>query len=205
MPSGYQQVVQTLRKTTKFNDYHVLTDSQTTEPYIREKVDKKVFFGFVNMEGATTDRSSQNSSMLEIECPRECTSSTRRWICTRCGDYVTIKKTKLDPSFCSALVDQRDTKMNYSSVIIQVTDQKTRRKKTLVFNYNDLLPKIRQELQIIKDRDEGRTDIRIYTAIMYLSGKKNEQEVRDALTNLQGLDLVATTRRMIELYLNRNY
>ena len=63
---------------------------------------------------------------------------------------------------------------------------------------------IRKELQDIKDREEGRTDIRIFVAIQVLKGNKTEEEMKDVLSELEGLDLNASTRRRIHLYLNRN-
>ena len=43
----------------------------------------------------------------------------------------------------------------------------------------------------------------MYVAIQVLRGNKTEEEMKDALRNIQGLDLNASTRRMIHLYINR--
>jgi len=98
MPPDYQQVLQTLRKTTKFTNYYVLTDNQGTEPFIRDEKDRKILFGFVDMKEAENNKMPYFTSKFEPKCPQACTQHTRKWICTNCGDYIYEKNSTL---YCS--------------------------------------------------------------------------------------------------------
>ena len=78
------------------------------------------------------------------------------------------------------------------------------REQNQVIDYNALILSIHRHLEQIRIRTEGTTDMRILIAITHLSNRRNEEEIRDALTSLQDLNLDANIRRMIHLYLNRN-
>ena len=201
MPSGYEQVIQTLIKTTKFTDYCAVIDNQGTEPFIRDR-NKRILFGFVNMDGARTGQNSDNASMLEVECLKECTVDTRRWICTKCGNYVSIKENQVKHQylFCSC----GSKKYNDNLLICHHPShqsQKYNGTQNSTLTLEDLLSKIRKKLQKFKIKNKGVVDIKIYIAINYISNKKTEEDIRNALENLNDLALDKNIREMINLYL----
>ena len=203
MPSGHERVIQTLLKTTKFTDCYVVIDNQGTEPFIRDEK-KRILFGFVNMEGAKPGQNS-NSSILEVECPRDCTMNIKRWICTKCGDYVFIKENQIKHQFlfCSCGSKKyRDELLICHHPIHR--PQESNRSQNQNFSYDDLIPSLYRQLEQVRIRTEGITDRRILIAITHLSNRRNEEEMRGALRKLQGLNLDANIRRMIDLYVNRN-
>ena len=87
VPPGYSTAVKILRKTTKFQSTLIIDDNRTIEPYIEEE-NKKLSFGFVNMEGVEPGKVPPSSTILGIKCPKDCTPCPRKWICTKCGEFV---------------------------------------------------------------------------------------------------------------------
>ena len=94
-PSGYDNAIEALRKTPRFNDIDVLNDTDANEPYIRNNKGKKILFGLVNMEGAKKGAIPDDAKAYNPTCPKECSEDQREWICTNCGESVS---TQLDLS-----------------------------------------------------------------------------------------------------------
>ena len=87
-PPGFEKIVQRILEIEKFKTYPIITDESEVEPYIKEGNQKR-FFGLVNME--ETQNSNLPLDSLEIfqsECPEACETVVRKWICTRCGEFV---------------------------------------------------------------------------------------------------------------------
>ena len=205
MSSGYEQVIQTLCKTVKFADYYVAIDNQGSEPFIRDEKNKKILFGFVNMEGAKIGQNSDNASILEVECLKECTVDTRRWICTKCGDYVSIKENQVGTRllFCSC----GSKKYNSELLICYHCSNRSQEQNTSqneVIDYDELLARIQKELKKVKEREEGNTHINIYASIEYIRNKRSEEEIKELLRGIPSSHVNAITRHMIELYLNKD-
>ena len=88
-PPGFEDILDRLRKTFKFRDCAIINgNTGKKEPYIKEKQNEEILFGFVDMEGAENSDIPNSASILESECPEDCTQDSRRWICTKCGDFV---------------------------------------------------------------------------------------------------------------------
>ena len=155
MPSDYEEVIQTLHKTVKFIDYYVVIDNQGTEPFIRDEENKKILFGFVNMDGAQTGQNSDNASVLELECPKKCNEHIRRWICMKCGDYVAVKEnqigTKLLLCSCGSKKCKEELLICYRC---SNWPQKSNRSQNQSFNYNDILQSIYRKIGQIKIKGE---------------------------------------------------
>ena len=98
LPDGFDQVTQTFHKISKFNSYRIIKYNEVNEPYVRKENSSSILFGFVNMEGARTGQNPDGSTQLKLECPRKCTVNLKRWICTKCGNFVSNKDMTL---FCS--------------------------------------------------------------------------------------------------------
>src|SRR5690606_29647394 len=161
---------QTLQRTLKFNHFQVIKDNEAEEPYIREEDSNNILFGFVNMENVRTDQTSENSILLELECPKECTVKRKRWICAECGDYVTLKENQVRWQFLFCSCGSKRYKDE--SLICHHPShrpQQSNRSQTQI-DYEALLPRIRRELQIIKERYGGYPDVKVHIAIDYLSG-----------------------------------
>jgi len=90
-PLGYENVIQTLRKTTKFSKSDVEYDNQIAEPCV-VIASRRFLFGFIDMKANKYINIPDNASMLEVECPGKCTQDIRRWICTKCGSFVFQKE-----------------------------------------------------------------------------------------------------------------
>ena len=92
-PDRYETIVEKLRRTIKFTECPTVINNEIDEPYIENDANKKLRFGFVNMEGARVKSLPHDLNILELKCPKGCTEDRRRWICTTCGDYVKIENT----------------------------------------------------------------------------------------------------------------
>lgn len=69
IPSSYKRVAEALHNTAKFSNTQVVNNDEIPEPYIAEENNKKILFGFVDMEKAKADKTFDNSTLLELECP----------------------------------------------------------------------------------------------------------------------------------------
>ena len=49
-----------------------------------------------------------------------------------------------------------------------------------------------------------KTELKVHIAITHISNNKNQEDIIDALRELQKLKLDANVRHMIELYLNKD-
>ena len=87
-PDGFDEVIQTLSRTIKFSDYPMQNDNEEVEPYIGEENNNKIKFGLVDMGDCQPSQDMYSSRLLKLECPEKCTNDLRRWICTKCGEYV---------------------------------------------------------------------------------------------------------------------
>lgn len=92
IPSGSEEIAQKIRQTEKHSKIEVFEDSKTSESFIAIEYGRKVSFGLVDMSDAEEGRPSRNLSLLEIECPKECTRNSRKWICMKCGEFISYKE-----------------------------------------------------------------------------------------------------------------
>ena len=90
-PDGFDSVIEALQKTTKFGKCTVIKNTTAAEPCIVDENNERILFGFINMKRAERADVPQDSIVFESECPDGCTKDVRKWICSKCGDFVRIK------------------------------------------------------------------------------------------------------------------
>ena len=195
VPDGFNQVIEILQETIKFDDAQVINDDEALQPYIGDEHNKDILFGFVDMEGADGNQSSKDSKLFESECPMECTPGLRRWVCSKCGEYVrsNLNSTGQQFLFCNC------GSKKYRDRLFICTHTKFQ-----TVNLDDLILSITQQLQKIKVKNEGNNDEKIQTAINCLSKKRSEEEIKSALKDLQSLPLNKRIQHLIYQYLNKN-
>jgi len=98
IPPGYERVAEVLYKTNKFKHFQVIIDNEIEDPYIMEGDGKQTFFGFADMIGAIEEGTPYDDTVFQSQCPGKCSSILRRWICTKCGQFIFRKDHTL---FCS--------------------------------------------------------------------------------------------------------
>ena len=217
-PSGYEEVINRFHKIPKFNDFPVVNDDNVIEPYISRENNKKIFFGFVNMEGAKVTHHYDNSILFESECPQECIPESRRWICSTCGDFVRMKITHTGHPLllCSCgskkykekfLICHYPTHRLQSShdnkATLSVPDMKEAKNK--MNNPGKLLFSICQKLEEVQAQNKEATDPKILIAIISLLSKnQSKEDIRSALEKLQDVALSEDTITLIKKHLNKN-
>ena len=215
-PSGYEEIIRILQKTPRFKSYELKHDDNTIEPYIMEG-NKNILFGFVKMEGAKPGENPDDSTLLELECPKECTQDSRKWICMKCGDYLSIainivgwrllvcscgsKRYKDELLICHHPTHQ---KRGHGQKVEEMSSSSASVKKETprpVVSNDDLIHFIYRQLDQIRIRTEGTTDHRILIAIDYLSNRRIEK-LGPALRDLKNMPLERHTLNLIDLYLD---
>ena len=91
VPPGYERLHAQLIKTAKYANIRFLKDNEAREAYIGDSHGGKHIFGFVNMSGVQWERTPDDAKLLQRPCPNDCTDNSRKWICTKCGEYVWFK------------------------------------------------------------------------------------------------------------------
>ena len=219
IPSGFSRVVRKLFKIEKFKNFPIFEDNEISEPYFKEENSKNILFGFVNMEGARADRNADNSNILELECPKECTMNIRRWICMKCGDYVTNKQNNIGQQFlfCSCgstryndelLICyhpshqlQNINRKQHEDKIVHPPVPDIKESQTEVINSNSNLPLILRQLEKIQLINEDDTHPKIFNALFHLLKNDDEKKIRNALKKLKDIILDEDTDHLIDCYL----
>src|SRR5690606_36539717 len=119
--------------------------------------------------------------ILELECPEECITDFRRWICRKCGEYVKIKlnsdgwqvlfcpcgskryKDKLLTCYHPSHQSQEPSRIQEISHPPVPSANET---QTPTVKSDNLLSSILQQLQKIEIRDGEATDPKIFTTII---------------------------------------
>jgi len=99
-PSGFEDVIQKLHKTTVFKDSLIIIDNKLSELYVGNENNRKIPFGFVDMQWAYPRYGFAFYTTFESECPEKCTQDVRKWICIKCGEFVTEDVTEYDTYLC---------------------------------------------------------------------------------------------------------
>ena len=220
-PNGFDQVIKALHGTNKFKNLTVIKDSNMNECYIGEETGKALF-GLVNMENAKKDPVPENSKILELDCPNECTPDLRKWICKKCGEYVRIAVTenRWQVLFCTCGSKRYTDKFllcHHPSHQVQEPFE-TRHRDQVVHppvpdtdepqshksNRDGLTYLIHQQLRKLQLKNGKATDSKILDAIIYLSSEKEEEKIESSLRKLQDMKLDGDTNNLIKKYLKKD-
>ena len=218
VPEGFEDIVERFQEITKFKRTPIFSDNTVPEPYIGEEENKKITFGFVNMENAEKSEVTSNFKVFELECPEECTKEKRKWVCTKCGGFVQYVDLTLHCSCGSKRYRERllicHHPSHQSRSIKKVEIQKfmhppapdTEIESDQNLTDGDLLPIICQQLRKIRNNQREATDPKIFMALVdLLSGDKEQEEIENILRELHDLEfLCGDTRHIIHQYFNRN-
>src|SRR5690606_22168152 len=100
-PPGFQHILQKLRYTKRFKDVSHSLNNKVDEPVLLSESGQKTLFGFLDMSNSDAYGDIKSETPLFTECPGQCSEVERKWICSYCGDFVSVKFAGDITLFCS--------------------------------------------------------------------------------------------------------
>ena len=185
-PIRYQQVALRLRRTTKYSNINVIEDDEACEPYIGDSDGDEHLFGFVDMTGAKHENIPEEAELLRHICPNECTNIIRKWICTKCGNYVYFSDWTL---YCSCGLKE------YKEELFSC--HHSNHMKTSDSEINSIVKQLQKiaEERVIVDRKIGET-------IKVLLTSTNKSLITSILKELQNIPLNEHCHKTINDFLD---
>lgn len=219
IPAGYEQVAETLHRTSKYNTCEVINDNGTDEPYIRNENDEHISFGFVDMEGVEQGPIAEVRIMFESDCPEQCNPHLKRWICTTCGEFIKIKPGFANQLlFCTCGLKRYEHNIlichhkshQVQNVNIELNEEEefhppvpySKQVYSDIFSSDELLSSIYHRFQEIQMNRREVNNPKLFVAIIELLSSKTEEEIKDTLRKLRDVALDRDTQQLIHQYLH---
>ena len=201
-PPGFQYVLQKLKSTKRFKNVAYFLDHEISEPILISESGEKTFFGFLDMSDGDVVEEVKNTVPLFVECPEQCSKVERKWICTCCGNFVSIKFAGKLILFCPC-----GSKDYNESLFICYHPSHVLNSESPEFIYSEkenALDIIRTQLEKCIKREKQSVNERVLLALETMKREiytVDNEDIKDTLRQLQSIPLDGDTVSLINEYL----